>query len=192
MWLFLCVRYCFEAWQRLIHFTLITILISRYCHHPHFTDERPKALASQVVLVVKNPPANAKDSRDAVWSLGQEDPLEKGIATHSSILAQRIPWTEEPGRLQSIGSHRVGQDWSNLAQHCTAEHREVKWFSKDLTAYNWQDQVQSLRLPDPRPMLSASLYSSIVLLMRFTNCISLYEITGIQVNLGIRYSSWLA
>jgi len=42
-----------------------------------------------------------------VRSLDQEDPLEKGIATHSSILAWRIPWTEEPGGLQSMGSHRV-------------------------------------------------------------------------------------
>ena len=41
----------------------------------------------------------------------QEDPLEEGMTTHSSILAWRIPWTEEPGRLQSIGSQRVGQDW---------------------------------------------------------------------------------
>ena len=40
-----------------------------------------------------------------VGSLGQEDPLEKGMAIHSSILAQRIPWTEEPGRLQSMGSY---------------------------------------------------------------------------------------
>ena len=46
-----------------------------------------------------------------VQSLGQEDPLEKGIATHSSILAWRIPWSEEPGRLQSMGSQRVGHDW---------------------------------------------------------------------------------
>ena len=42
-----------------------------------------------------------------VLSLGQEDPLEKGKATHSSILAWRIPWTEEPGGLQSVGSQRV-------------------------------------------------------------------------------------
>ena len=41
-------------------------------------------------------------------SLGQEDPLEEGMATHSSILAWRVPWTEEPGGLQSKGSHRVG------------------------------------------------------------------------------------
>ena len=45
-----------------------------------------------------------------VQSLGQEDPLEKGMATHSSIIAWRIPWTEEPGGLQSIGSQRVRQD----------------------------------------------------------------------------------
>ena len=44
----------------------------------------------------------------AVWeTLGQEDPLEKGMATHSSILAWRIPWTQEPGRLQSMGWQRV-------------------------------------------------------------------------------------
>ena len=45
-----------------------------------------------------------------VRSLGQEDPLEKEMATHSSILAWRIPWTEEPGGLQSAGSQRVGHD----------------------------------------------------------------------------------
>ena len=43
--------------------------------------------------------------------LGQEDPLEKGMATHSSTLAWRIPWTEEPGGLQSRGSQRAGHDW---------------------------------------------------------------------------------
>ena len=43
-------------------------------------------------------------------SLGREDPLKKGMATHSNILAQKIPWTEEPGVLQSMGSQRVGDD----------------------------------------------------------------------------------
>ena len=46
-----------------------------------------------------------------VWSLGWEDSLEKRMATHPSIIAWRIPWTEEPGRLQSMGSQRVGQYW---------------------------------------------------------------------------------
>ena len=45
-----------------------------------------------------------------VLFLGEEDPLEKGMTTHSSILAWRVPWTEEPGGLQSIGSQRVRQD----------------------------------------------------------------------------------
>ena len=53
--------------------------------------------------------------RKGVKSLGQEDPLEEGVATHSSILAWKIPWTEEPGGFQSIGSKRVGHNWSNLA-----------------------------------------------------------------------------
>ena len=58
--------------------------------------------ASWVVLVVKNLPANAGDV--GVQSLGQEDPLEEGMATYSNILAWRIPWTEDPGRLPFIGS----------------------------------------------------------------------------------------
>ena len=49
-----------------------------------------------------------------VQPLGWEDPLEKGMATHSSILAWRVPWTEEPGRLQSMGLQRVGYDWVTL------------------------------------------------------------------------------
>ena len=57
--------------------------------------------ASLVAQTVKNPPAVQETG---VWSLGWEDPLEKEMAAHSSILAQRIPWTEEPGRLQSMGS----------------------------------------------------------------------------------------
>ena len=45
-----------------------------------------------------------------IQSLGRDDPLEKGMATHSSILAWKIPWMEEPGRLQSMGSQRVGHN----------------------------------------------------------------------------------
>ena len=50
-----------------------------------------------------------------VQFLGQEDPLEKGMATHFSIPAWRTPWTEEPGELWSMGSQRVGHDWNDLA-----------------------------------------------------------------------------
>ena len=68
-----------------------------------------------------------------VQSLGREDPLEEGMAVHSSILAWKIPWTEEPGGLQSIGSQRVGHNWSNLAR----THR---------CSFHSQNQLQFLRL----------------------------------------------
>ena len=71
--------------------------------------------------VVKNSPA-MQEIR--VWSLSQEDPLEKGMATHSSILAWEMLWTEEPGRLQSVGSERV--------RHYLATKQKCMW-----SLYNW-------------------------------------------------------
>ena len=59
---------------------------------------------------VKNPPAMPETQETQVQSLGQEAPLEEGMATHSSILAWRIPWTEESGGLLSMGSQRVGHN----------------------------------------------------------------------------------
>ena len=69
-------------------------------------------MAYLVAQMVKTLPAMQETW---VRSLGQKDPLEKGMATHSSILAWKIPWTEESGRLQSIGLQRVGHDSSDLA-----------------------------------------------------------------------------
>ena len=74
----------------------------------------PTQGASLVAQLVNNLPA-MQETR--VPSLGWEDPLEKEMATHSSILAWRIPWTEESGRLQSTGSQRVRHDG---AKHSTA------------------------------------------------------------------------
>ena len=62
-----------------------------------------------IAQTVKNLPAMQETQ---VWSLSQEDPLEKEMVTHSSILAWRIPWAEEPDRLQFMGSQRVGLDWA--------------------------------------------------------------------------------
>ena len=64
-------------------------------------------MASLVAQMVKNLPAVRETQ---VQFVGWEDPLEKGTATHCSILAWRIPWTEEPGGVQSVGSQRVGHD----------------------------------------------------------------------------------
>ena len=68
----------------------------------------PRSWASLVAQTVKNPPAMQETW---VWTLGREDPLEKGTS-HSSILAWRIPWTKEPGRLMSMEWKRVRHDWA--------------------------------------------------------------------------------
>ena len=65
----------------------------------------PRSLALQADTLPSEPPM--QETR--IQSLGQKNPLEKGMATHSSILAWRTPWTVETGRLQSMGSQRVGQ-----------------------------------------------------------------------------------
>ena len=72
---------------------------------------------------VKNP-AMQEAQEMPVPFLDPEDPLEKGMATHSSVLAWRIPWTEEPGRLQSVESQRPGHDWRDLAG------KESKWVDR--------------------------------------------------------------
>ena len=93
-----------------------------YCHSTtlslgyktiYFTVQREKRLrlsawVSLVAQMVKNLPA-MQETR--VWTLAREDPLEKGMASHASILAWRIPWTEKPARLQSMVSQRVRHYW---------------------------------------------------------------------------------
>ena len=67
----------------------------------------------QISLVVQMVKSLLTVQESRVQSLDQEDPLEKEMATHSSILDWRIPWTEEPGELQSMGLRRAGHDWSS-------------------------------------------------------------------------------
>ena len=73
--------------------------------------------ASPRIQQLKNLPANAGDTEDTVQSLGWEAPLEKEMATHYSMLTWNIPWTEEPGRLQSNGSQRVRNYWMTKHTH---------------------------------------------------------------------------
>ena len=75
----------------------------------HFQVLKPNLATSLVSQTVKSLPAMEETQ---VWSLGQEDPLEKEMATQSSILAWKIPWIEEPRGLQSMGLQRVGHDWA--------------------------------------------------------------------------------
>ena len=78
--------------------------------------------ASLVAQMIKNLPAVQETW---VQSLGQEDPLEKRMATHFSILAWRIPWTEGPGGLQSMGPQRAGYDSTAEPQHIAQNIRSV-------------------------------------------------------------------
>ena len=66
--------------------------------------------ASQVGASGKEPACQCRRRKGQVWSLGRKDPLEKEMATHSSIAAWRIPWTAEPGELQFMGLHRIGHN----------------------------------------------------------------------------------
>ena len=100
-----------------------------------------------MALVVKNLPANAGDEGSV---LGQEDPLEVEIATHSSILAEKILWTEEPGRLQSVGSHRVRHDGAHTLgtiQSCQTQgrvnHRNNSFLCRDYILVGKADNQQN-------------------------------------------------
>ena len=76
-----------------------------------------------------------------VWSLGREDLLEKEVTTHSSIPAWRIPWTEEPGGLQFMGSQRVGHDWSDWVSKYI--HSDPIYFNC-YTELHYRNKLQSI------------------------------------------------
>ena len=85
--------------------------------HGYFSYLPQRTRTSLVAQMVKHLSA-MQETR--VWALGWEDPLEKEMGVHSSILAWKIPWTAEPGRLPSMGSQRVGHDWAtSLSTHQT-------------------------------------------------------------------------
>ena len=83
----------------------------------------------------KNRPAMQETK---VWSLSREDPLEEEKATHFSFTAWKVPWTEEPGRLQSKGLQRVGHDWAHTyihitdIYHCTSFRYIAKWLARSV------------------------------------------------------------
>ena len=101
------------GYQLLCHLRNFFSIIFKNTSSDSFNQDRDLVQSEDLeAQMVKNPPATRETW---VRSLGQEDPLEKGMATHSSILAWRIPWTEESGGLQSMGSKRIEYDWSDLA-----------------------------------------------------------------------------
>ena len=140
-------------------------------HINNWSNLTPNSEGSPMAQMVKNPPT-MQETR--VQSLGWEDPLEKGMATHSSILAWRIPWTEKPDGLQSMGWQRVRHNWAIFTFHTqfiVARHSDYlpsttlltcswlhlicfSWASlmaqlvKNLPA-KWETRVRSLGWEDP-------------------------------------------
>ena len=98
---------------------------------------------------VKNPPAMQVPQETKVPSLGGEDPLEEGMATHSRILAWRVPWTEEPDGLQSMGSQRVGHDWTDWA-----DIAHTKLYMCKRRPFTWLEKGDSLHMHTQRHILT--------------------------------------
>ena len=101
-----------------------------------------------------------KTQETQVQSVGWEDTMEEGMATHSSTLAWKIPWTEEPGRLQSLGSQRVWHDWVNEHTHT---HTHTQWKYKVPLTSQHNTVVLLLQIIK---LLSVLNYSSITIIPR--------------------------
>ena len=103
-----------------------------------------------------------------VRSLGWEDPLGEEMVTHSNILAWRIPWTEEPGRLQSMGSQRVGQDWAH-----TCRKSKIEYWKSEFSSFQFSSFAQSCLSATP---WTAALQAS----LSITNSQSLLKLMSIE------------
>ena len=105
---------------------LIKISCTQEAFNVHFNKNRAHLWRTTAVVHLlrwhsgMNLPAMQEMQKTQVRSLGQEDPLEEEMATHSSILSWRIPWTEESGRLQSMGLQRVGHNWATEHTHSSS------------------------------------------------------------------------
>ena len=119
----------------------ICILMSDFCcctqNQHNIVKQLSSSWVSQVMLVVNTHLPIQEKQETQVQSLSWEDPLKEGMATHSSVLAWRIPWNEELGRLQSIGLQRTRHDWSYVA----CPHLPIKnIFLKFKREKNWREK----------------------------------------------------
>ena len=122
------------------------IMIHELCCQNTWQAKYMQIGASQVVLVLKNLPANAGDTRDSVWSLGQEDPLEEGVANCCNIFAGIIPWTKEPGRLQFVASQIVEHNWVTEHTAHTDRYQLESQLRCFLVVWSWSRCLTSLSL----------------------------------------------
>ena len=121
-----------------------------------------------------------------VRSLGWEDPLEEGLATHSSILVWRITWTEEPGRLQSKGLQRVGHHWNDLAQTHTREILRLIWMEKRSSLSKFSPFIL---FQSHSPVVFPSYYTFKIVLVRITSEIHMWSPMGTYPSSSLWYLS---
>ena len=116
-----------KLWQLILFMNktiYIYILFINICFILIYLNLHIYLICNKIIMIVKNLPAMQETQ---VWTLGQEDLLEKEMTTHSSILAWRIPWTEKPGRLQSLGSQRARHCWTaNTHTHTHTHTHKLK------------------------------------------------------------------
>ena len=119
------------------------------------------ARAGLVAQRIKNLPAKQETQ---IWSLGQKDTLEKEMATYSNILAWKIPWTEEPSRLQSMGSQRAGHNWVTNTLRFSVQFSSVQSLSHVwLLATPWTAACQaSLSITNSRSLLKLVSIESVM------------------------------
>ena len=129
--------------------------------------------ASLVAQTVKHLPAMRETQ---VQSLSWEDPLEKEMAAHSSTLAWKIPWTEESGRLQSMGSQRVGHDWATSHLCCRACKISVS--ARDWTLTPCSGSSESLTTRPPRKSHCVLLYMHLIKIIDLALDSKLREVKG--------------
>ena len=128
--------------------------------------------------VVKNPSASAGDAKTWVWSPGQEDSLEKEIATCSNILAWKVPWTEEPGRLQSMGSQRVRPNWAHISYIAPTQRSQIK-----LRMVGWTREMNASQLSSVLlfPVVYGLLFTT-VLILKYILPTPQFLISGYLIN----------
>ena len=137
--------------------------------------------ASQVALVVKNPSANGGDVRDAGLIPGSGRSLEKGMTTHSSILAWRIPWIEEPGRHQSLGLKRIGHEWSHWpCTHVLIDKIRHKQNVGPIVFEEVDPDLEFTKRPTSSSHLACHMKCNFLLMVSF--CTFLIYLYGLQKN----------
>ena len=135
--------------------------------------------------------ASACNAGDLVWSLGQEDLLEKEMAPHSSTLAWKIPWMEEPGGLQFMGPQRVGHNWATSVTHSERTSATPAWGGGCYRSLVSRDQgclllsvLQCTGPPSPPPTKNYLVQSSVVLKNWVTKPCSIVSLLALKSTLS--------